>query len=106
LIRGAGGINNPPSKHPVYRPVGCSPHNHFHTLSPMTPQPLNPTLSTTPRPRDVQIADIGLHTTVLRSRTWERLKFEVEYSLCQGTTANSYLIRGDGPGPVSDHAPP
>jgi flavorubredoxin len=43
----------------------------------------------------VQIADIGLHTTVLRSRTWERLKFEVEYSLCQGTTANSYLIRGD-----------
>jgi flavorubredoxin/flavin reductase (DIM6/NTAB) family NADH-FMN oxidoreductase RutF len=43
----------------------------------------------------VQIADIGLHTTVLRSRTWERLKFEVEYSLCQGTTANAYLIRGN-----------
>jgi flavorubredoxin len=43
----------------------------------------------------VQIADIGLHTTVLRSRTWERLKFEVEYSLCQGTTANAYVIRGD-----------
>jgi flavorubredoxin/flavin reductase (DIM6/NTAB) family NADH-FMN oxidoreductase RutF len=100
LIRGAGGINNPPRKHPVYRPVGCSPHNHFHTLSPMTPQSLSPNLATTPRPRDVQIADIGLHTTVLRSRTWERLKFEVEYSLCQGTTANSYLIRGDG---LSDH---
>ena len=69
----------------------------------MTPQSLSPSFATAPRPRDVQIADIGLHTTVLRSRTWERLKFEVEYSLCQGTTANAYLIRGDGLGPVSDH---
>lgn len=61
----------------------------------MTSSPLSPSLATAPRPRDVQIADIGLHTTVLRSRTWERLKFEVEYSLCQGTTANAYVIRGD-----------
>lgn len=56
---------------------------------------LDPTFPTAPRPRDVQIADIGPQTTVLRSRTWERLKFEVEYNLCQGTTANAYLIRGD-----------
>ena len=56
---------------------------------------LNPTPLTTARPRDVKIADLGSHTTVLRSRTWERLKFEVEYNLCQGTTANSYVIRGD-----------
>jgi flavorubredoxin/flavin reductase (DIM6/NTAB) family NADH-FMN oxidoreductase RutF len=62
----------------------------------MNPQPLHFTLSTTaPRPRDVQIAELGRNTTVLRSRTWERLKFEVEYNLCQGTTANSYLVRGD-----------
>lgn len=48
------------------------------------------------KPRDVQIASIGAaDTTVLRSRTWDRLKFEVEYSLQRGTTANSYLIQAD-----------
>ena len=47
------------------------------------------------KPRDVQVASIGTDTTVLRSRTWDRLKFEVEYSLQRGTTANSYLIQGD-----------
>jgi flavorubredoxin/flavin reductase (DIM6/NTAB) family NADH-FMN oxidoreductase RutF len=31
----------------------------------------------------------------LRSRTWDRLKFEVEYSRQRGTTANSYLIQAD-----------
>jgi flavorubredoxin/flavin reductase (DIM6/NTAB) family NADH-FMN oxidoreductase RutF len=55
----------------------------------------SPSLLSTPRPRDVQKADLATNTTVLRSRTWERLKFEVEYNLCQGTTANSYLIRSD-----------
>ena len=46
--------------------------------------------------RDVQVASIGAaDTTVLRSRTWDRLKFEVEYSLQRGTTANSYLIQAD-----------
>lgn len=49
-----------------------------------------PTLS---RPRDVQVAEIGINTLVLRSRTWERLKFEVEYGRQRGTTANSYLIQ-------------
>ncbi|MEQ8537338.1 MAG: diflavin flavoprotein [Coleofasciculus sp. D1-CHI-01] len=48
------------------------------------------------KPRDVQVAAIeGADTTVLRSRTWDRLKFEVEYSLQRGTTANSYLIQAD-----------
>lgn len=45
--------------------------------------------------RDVQVAEIGSHTTILRSRTWDRLKFEVEYARQRGTTANSYLIWGD-----------
>ncbi|MCF2149042.1 hypothetical protein IQ276_021950 [Desmonostoc muscorum LEGE 12446] len=49
---------------------------------------------TASRPRDVQVAEIGKDTLVLRSRTWERLKFEVEYSRQRGTTANSYLIQG------------
>lgn len=52
-------------------------------------------LPTTTRPRDVQVAKIGEDTLVLRSRTWERLKFEVEYARQRGTTANSYLIEGD-----------
>jgi flavorubredoxin/flavin reductase (DIM6/NTAB) family NADH-FMN oxidoreductase RutF len=47
------------------------------------------------RPRDVQVLPIALETTVLRSRTWDRLKFEIEYGLQRGTTANSYLIRAD-----------
>ena len=32
---------------------------------------------------------------VLRSRSWNRLRFEIEYALEKGTTANSYLIRGN-----------
>jgi len=44
--------------------------------------------------RDVQVFTIADGTTVLRSRTWERLKFEIEYGLQRGTTANSYVIEG------------
>lgn len=44
------------------------------------------------RPRDVQVAEIAKGVLALRSRTWERLKFEVEYGRQQGTTSNSYLI--------------
>ncbi|MBE9212212.1 diflavin flavoprotein [Plectonema cf. radiosum LEGE 06105] len=47
------------------------------------------------RKRDVQVVEIGQDTIILRSRTWERLKFEVEYSRQKGTTANSYLIQAD-----------
>jgi flavorubredoxin/flavin reductase (DIM6/NTAB) family NADH-FMN oxidoreductase RutF len=44
------------------------------------------------KPHDVQVAEISADTTVFRSRTWERLKFEIEYARQKGTTANSYLI--------------
>jgi len=47
------------------------------------------------KPRDVQVADIGTKTKVLRSRAWEQLKFEVEYSRQKGTTSNSYLIQAE-----------
>ncbi|MEM9771168.1 MAG: diflavin flavoprotein [Cyanobacteria bacterium P01_D01_bin.73] len=47
------------------------------------------------QPQDVQVAPIGVGTRALRSRTWDRLKFEIEYSRKKGTTANSYLIEGD-----------
>lgn len=45
--------------------------------------------------RDVQILPIATGTTVLRSRSWTRLRFEIEYALARGTTVNSYLITGD-----------
>lgn len=47
------------------------------------------------KPRDLQAILIAADTFALRSRTWDRLKFEVEYSLQKGTTANSFLIQGD-----------
>lgn len=45
--------------------------------------------------KDVQVVSIGFDTRVFRSRTWERLKFEIEYGLSRGTTANSFLIEGE-----------
>jgi flavorubredoxin/flavin reductase (DIM6/NTAB) family NADH-FMN oxidoreductase RutF len=56
---------------------------------------MNSTPPITTKPRDVQVAEIGIHTRILRSRTWDRLKFEAEYARQRGTTANSYLIRAD-----------
>lgn len=47
------------------------------------------------RPRDVQVLPIALETMILRSRTWDRLKFEIEYSRQKGTTANAYLIQAE-----------
>lgn len=47
------------------------------------------------KPRDVQIFPVGTDTTILRSRSWTRLRFEIEYALAKGTTANSYLIQAD-----------
>ncbi|MDY6782100.1 MAG: diflavin flavoprotein [Cyanobacteriota bacterium] len=58
----------------------------------MSVQTLAPTNS---RPRDVQTAEIADNTQMMRSRTWDRLKFEVEYARQKGTTANSYLIESD-----------
>ncbi|MDB9445060.1 diflavin flavoprotein [Anabaena sp. CS-542/02] len=46
------------------------------------------------KPRDVQALPIGTDTTILRSRSWSRLRFEIEYALAKGTTANSYIIQG------------
>ncbi|MEO0848989.1 MAG: FprA family A-type flavoprotein, partial [Cyanobacteria bacterium J06648_1] len=45
--------------------------------------------------KDVQVFPVAANTRVMRSRTWERLKFEIEYALQKGTTANSYLIEAD-----------
>jgi len=50
---------------------------------------------TNSNPRDVQIASIATNTTLIRSRSWTRLRFEIEYALAKGTTSNCYLIEGD-----------
>ena len=47
------------------------------------------------KPRDVQIIPIGTNTIILRSRSWTRLRFEIEYGLAKGTTANSFIIQSD-----------
>ncbi|MGV0105765.1 Flavin reductase domain protein, FMN-binding [Nostoc sp. DSM 114160] len=47
------------------------------------------------KPRDVQVFPIATDTRVLRSRSWSRLRFEIEYALAKGTTANSYLIESE-----------
>lgn len=52
-------------------------------------------MTSTALPRDVQVLQIASDTAVLRSRSWNRLRFEIEYALERGTTANSYLIQGD-----------
>ncbi len=46
-------------------------------------------------PRDVQVLPIAPETIAIRSRSWNRLRFETEYALERGTTANSFLIQGD-----------
>ncbi|MEH2001604.1 MAG: diflavin flavoprotein [Nostoc sp.] len=47
------------------------------------------------KPRDVQVYPIATNTRILRSRSWSRLRFEIEYALAKGTTANSYLIESE-----------
>jgi len=66
----------------------------------MTAQIPAPTPPTDDQPaetgqRDVQVLPIASDTWVMRSRSWNRLRFEIEYALEKGTTANSYLIRGN-----------
>jgi flavorubredoxin/flavin reductase (DIM6/NTAB) family NADH-FMN oxidoreductase RutF len=49
----------------------------------------------TDKPRDVQVLPIAENTRVLRSRTWGRLRFEIEYARQRGTTANTYVIESN-----------
>jgi flavorubredoxin/flavin reductase (DIM6/NTAB) family NADH-FMN oxidoreductase RutF len=59
-----------------------------------TPAPTS-VRSAVDRQRDVQVQPIAAGTTIFRSRSWSRLRFEVEYARERGTTANSYFIQGD-----------
>jgi flavorubredoxin len=43
----------------------------------------------------IQTAEVGLDTTTIRSLDWDRDRFDIEFGLQNGTTYNSYLIRGE-----------
>jgi flavorubredoxin/flavin reductase (DIM6/NTAB) family NADH-FMN oxidoreductase RutF len=43
----------------------------------------------------IQVEDIAPDTTTLRSLDWDRDRFDIEFGLQNGTTYNSYIIRGD-----------
>jgi flavorubredoxin/flavin reductase (DIM6/NTAB) family NADH-FMN oxidoreductase RutF len=43
----------------------------------------------------IQTQDIALDTTAIRSMDWDRDRFDIEFGLQNGTTYNSFIIRGD-----------
>ena len=53
------------------------------------------TYMTAQNARDAQVVILAENTTSYRSRSWNRLRFEVEYGREKGTTANTYVIKGD-----------
>lgn len=54
------------------------------------PKPTQQTMRLT-----LDIAEIADNTTVLRSLDWDRDRFDIEFALKNGTTYNSFLIRGE-----------
>ncbi len=66
-----------------------------NALFPMPNAPFPNKAMSKNKPRDVQVFPIATDTRILRSRSWSRLRFEIEYALAKGTTANSYLIESD-----------
>jgi flavorubredoxin/flavin reductase (DIM6/NTAB) family NADH-FMN oxidoreductase RutF len=43
----------------------------------------------------MQTAEIAVNTTAMRSLDWDRDRFDIEFGLQNGTTYNSFIIRGD-----------
>lgn len=43
----------------------------------------------------VQVTEITTDTTAIRSLDWDRDRFDIEFGLQNGTTYNSYIIRGE-----------
>ena len=43
----------------------------------------------------LQTAEIAVDTTALRCLDWDRNRFDIEFELKNGTTYNSFLIRGE-----------
>ncbi|MFO0209774.1 MAG: FprA family A-type flavoprotein, partial [Pseudanabaena sp.] len=43
----------------------------------------------------LQVSEIAADTTTIRSLDWDRDRFDIEFGLQNGTTYNSYIIRGE-----------
>ena len=54
----------------------------------------SPAASAAPR-LSLQSATIGPDTTTIRSLDWDRSRFDIEFGLRNGTTYNSFLVRGE-----------
>jgi flavorubredoxin/flavin reductase (DIM6/NTAB) family NADH-FMN oxidoreductase RutF len=55
-----------------------------------------PAAPTTAAPRlTLQCEAIGADTTTIRSLDWDRSRFDIEFGLRNGTTYNSFLVRGE-----------
>ncbi len=50
---------------------------------------------TTAKRLTIQTAEIAPDTTTIRSLDWDRDRFDIEFGLQNGTTYNSYVIRGE-----------
>ncbi|MBU6249544.1 MAG: diflavin flavoprotein [Cyanobacteria bacterium REEB417] len=60
-----------------------------------TASAVRPTVpATTPR-LSLQCETIGPDTTTIRSLDWDRSRFDIEFGLRNGTTYNSFLVRGE-----------
>ena len=56
----------------------------------------DPTVSAPKQNRlTTQVLTVGEHTTGLRCLDWDRDRFDIEFGLQNGTTYNSYVIKGD-----------
>lgn len=49
----------------------------------------------TKRRLTMEVVDIAPETTAIRSLDWDRDRFDIEFSLDNGTTYNSFLVRGE-----------
>jgi len=56
-----------------------------------------PTPQTNPVPKrlTIQVEAVAAETTVIRSLDWDRDRFDIEFGLQNGTTYNSYIVRGE-----------
>jgi flavorubredoxin len=50
----------------------------------------------------MQVEALTEDTTALRSLDWDRDRFDIEFGLQNGTTYNSFIIRGDATALVVD----
>ncbi|NEQ18015.1 MAG: FprA family A-type flavoprotein, partial [Moorea sp. SIO3E2] len=51
----------------------------------------------------IETSEIAPDTTTIRSLDWDRDRFDIEFGLQNGTTYNSYLIRGEKIALVSEY---